>query len=316
MKIGSAPLLVALNRVFPQPTTPALDRETGLEDWEAYARDRADAAQRELESTYETLVSVKGERVLDVGSAQGGQAIRYAQLGASMVIGVDIDREFVNFAGRCALDQTVLASFVLGDAGTLPFKSGTFGVVFLNDVVEHMVEPAKVLAESLRVLEENGRLVVQFPPYYSRWGAHLAYQLNTPWCPLFFSERSLIKGAQIVEMRRYNRVFPWDSERYFSQYVNKMTLFRFFGILKSMRDADLLMIRPAAWFPVAVHPLKYLPGFADLVTDVLRVVLTKRPGSRIHTRTIVRWYRKALTHDLNSLRRRFRLPGLIRSSRP
>ncbi len=53
----------------------------------------------------------------------------------------------------------------------LPFKAGSFNLVTLNMVVEHLTDPVKVFRELARVLEPGGRFVMLTPnhvSYYNR----------------------------------------------------------------------------------------------------------------------------------------------------
>ena len=76
------------------------------------------------------------------------------------------------------------------------------------DVMEHVVEPSKVLAECLRVLRPGGRLALVFPPYYDiTAGSHLpGYATTFPALNLFFTTRALRSAT-----RRYleRSVWPW-----------------------------------------------------------------------------------------------------------
>jgi SAM-dependent methyltransferase len=58
---------------------------------------------------------------------------------------------------------------IVGTAEALPVPDGSFDVVLCTMVLEHVVDPRKVLAEVRRVLEPGGRLVLTVP---SVWPAH------------------------------------------------------------------------------------------------------------------------------------------------
>jgi len=70
---------------------------------------------------------------------------------------------------------------VFGDAHCLPFPNGVADTVLLLDVLEHLRDPERGLAEAVRVLRAGGALVIQVPfiypvhdlPHdYSRWTIH------------------------------------------------------------------------------------------------------------------------------------------------
>jgi SAM-dependent methyltransferase len=59
-----------------------------------------------------------------------------------------------------ALRRTPGVFFVQGALDRLPFRNGSFSLVTLNTVTEHLKEPPRVFAEIRRVLEPGGRLLI------------------------------------------------------------------------------------------------------------------------------------------------------------
>jgi SAM-dependent methyltransferase len=54
-----------------------------------------------------------------------------------------------------------------GDAHDLPFRTGVFDSVVASEVIEHLENPSRFLAECRRVLRKNGVLCISTPnPYY------------------------------------------------------------------------------------------------------------------------------------------------------
>ena len=51
-------------------------------------------------------------------------------------------------------------TYVVGDAAALPFATGTFDLVLMIEVLQHLPDPARALAEARRVLAPGGVLVV------------------------------------------------------------------------------------------------------------------------------------------------------------
>jgi SAM-dependent methyltransferase len=75
---------------------------------------------------------------------------------------VGIDADFPNLRVHGSIRQRAL-----GDIERLPFADASFGLVTANMVVEHVADPARLLAEVNRVLERNGTFLFHTPNY---WG--------------------------------------------------------------------------------------------------------------------------------------------------
>jgi len=66
-------------------------------------------------------------------------------------------------------DATNAGADVHGDADALPFADASFDTVLCTQVIEHVREPAAVIAECARVLRPQGTLILSAPQY---WEVH------------------------------------------------------------------------------------------------------------------------------------------------
>ena len=94
--------------------------------------------------------------VLDVGCAEG-KPKKFLPQGASY-IGLDYY--------STAMDWYDTRPDVFGDAQALPFADNSIDHALLLDVIEHIPEPDKSLAELYRVLKPGGSLILQVPFLY------------------------------------------------------------------------------------------------------------------------------------------------------
>ncbi len=110
--------------------------------------------------------NVSGEHVLDLGCSQGIASLLLARDG-HQVVGVDIDPGAIEFARNELLKESEAVRrrvrFELIEAGRLPFEDASFDSVLLGEVIEHLARPERVIAEALRVLRPNGRIVLTTP---------------------------------------------------------------------------------------------------------------------------------------------------------
>lgn len=110
------------------------------------------------------LVPVHG-RWLDCGTCDGEYAARLPDYGAREVIGIDVDPERVARAEerwRGAAEVT----FEAAAGEKLPYPDAYFDGVLLNEVLEHVDDQCRTLAEVHRVLAPGGVLALFSP---NRW---------------------------------------------------------------------------------------------------------------------------------------------------
>lgn len=104
----------------------------------------------------ETLgIEPAGARVLDVGSGGGLLAEEFAALGCR-VTGIDPSKQSVAAAQAHAAKGGLEIEYVEGSGEALPFDTESFDVVYCCDVLEHVDDVGKTVAEIARVLKPRG----------------------------------------------------------------------------------------------------------------------------------------------------------------
>jgi 2-polyprenyl-6-hydroxyphenyl methylase/3-demethylubiquinone-9 3-methyltransferase len=92
-------------------------------------------------------------RLLDVACG-GGLMAPHVRAAGYAHVGIDLGRAGL----RQAREHGVAA--VQGDALRLPFADGAFDVVVAGELLEHVADPTRVVAEACRVLRRGGTLVM------------------------------------------------------------------------------------------------------------------------------------------------------------
>ena len=105
---------------------------------------------------FRRYVGGPGRRVLDVGCRFG--ALTRAYLDGNEVVGVDVDRLALDEAAALGI-ETHWADVEQG----LPFEDESFDVVVAGELLEHVREPAALVAEVRRVLRPGGTFVGSVP---------------------------------------------------------------------------------------------------------------------------------------------------------
>ncbi len=146
---------------------------------------------------------VGGPDVLDVGCSQGIASILLAREG-HRVIGIDREHEAIR-AARERLDQEEAqvrerVEFRIAEGRAVGFANGSFDAVLLGEVLEHQLDPGKLLEEARRVLRPGGRIVVTTP-----YGVHPYPDHKEPLYLSALLERvsPKLSIAEIVLLDRY-----------------------------------------------------------------------------------------------------------------
>jgi methionine biosynthesis protein MetW len=100
------------------------------------------------------------KRVLDVGCWTGDLGRALASRGCT-VSGLEVDPAAAEKA-REVLDEVVVADLDVTTASS-QFPESSFDVVIFADVLEHLKDPASVLADASRLLAPGGRVVISVP---------------------------------------------------------------------------------------------------------------------------------------------------------
>ncbi len=114
----------------------------------------------------EECLSAGAARILDLCTGTGDLAVRIAlSAGAkASVFGVDFSMPMLEFARAKAARAGADVAFSAGDAGELPFRDGSFGVIGIAFGFRNLTyrNPGRdrYLAEILRVLAPGGRFVI------------------------------------------------------------------------------------------------------------------------------------------------------------
>jgi demethylmenaquinone methyltransferase/2-methoxy-6-polyprenyl-1,4-benzoquinol methylase len=114
-----------------------------------------------------TIVDGKNQQLLDLATGTGDVVFSLLKHcpQISRAYGSDMARKMLESAHKKARKkkQDKKTSFIISDAGNIPFKNNTFNVATIAFGIRNVSDPPRVLEEMKRVLKEGGKaLILEF----------------------------------------------------------------------------------------------------------------------------------------------------------
>lgn len=103
-------------------------------------------------------------KILNVGAASGASSQCLSSLGE--VISVENDPVFLDFLVGKKI-PVINASII-----ALPFDDNSFDLICALDILEHVADDTKAIAELVRVCKPGGKICITVPACRSLWSAH------------------------------------------------------------------------------------------------------------------------------------------------
>jgi ubiquinone/menaquinone biosynthesis C-methylase UbiE len=133
----------------------------------------------------------KGERLLELGSASGGQW-KVLSHWADKLTGVDLYEPYVKASEEAGLD------IHLGFVEQLPFEDSIFDIVCSRHVMEHLGDVDKGLEEIKRVLKPGGYVANVTPHYFpDPEPSHINQYKSHEWTDLYIKHGFEIVGVGV-----------------------------------------------------------------------------------------------------------------------
>lgn len=119
----------------------------------------------------------KNKTVLDIGCGAGILTNALSKEGHT-VFGIDLSASSLKVAQK--YDTTQKVSYQIASAYELPYPDQTFDIVCAMDVLEHVEEPSRLIAEASRVLKSGGRFF--FHTFNRNLLSYLLIIKGVDWC--------------------------------------------------------------------------------------------------------------------------------------
>jgi SAM-dependent methyltransferase len=147
-----------------------------------------------------------GDRVLDLGCGFGRHAFEAYRRGAHVVAvdrsAAEVDQVKVWFAAMAAESEAPPASraqAVRADLLALPFPDSSFDVVIASEVLEHIPDDHRAIAEIARVVRPGGRVAVTVPRW---WPERVCWALSRDYHEVEGGHVRIYRGHEIARRLR------------------------------------------------------------------------------------------------------------------
>ncbi|WP_276486017.1 class I SAM-dependent methyltransferase [Paraflavitalea pollutisoli] len=116
-----------------------------------------------------------GQRVLEIGCGEAGVLFAFLERGCTGV-GVEFDATRLVHAAQWTKDYVEAGKVKYIDKDIYKVEveelGGKFDIIILKDVIEHIHDQPKLIAEMKRLLTPNGVIFFGFPPWQMPFGGH------------------------------------------------------------------------------------------------------------------------------------------------
>ncbi len=134
---------------------------------------------------FDRLGIAPGQRAIDIGAGAGRHSFELYRRGVD-VVAFDRSAEdmkavadmFVAMELEGQVPEGTLARAEVGDALALPYEDASFDIVLISEVLEHVPEDERAIAELVRVLKPGGVAAVTVPRWFPEkvcWALSDAY---------------------------------------------------------------------------------------------------------------------------------------------
>ena len=151
-------------------------------------------------------------RVLEIGCAHGG-FLHFLSLAGFQVLGLELSPWVANFA-----NVTFGVPVDVGRVEEQSYPLGSFDLIVLMDVVEHLPDPLGTLAHCFTLLRQDGLVAIQTPNYPAGQSLDALRERNDPFLKMLLPEEhlnlfsrpaleSLFRKLGAVELRFEKAIF-------------------------------------------------------------------------------------------------------------
>lgn len=185
-------------------------------------------------------------KILELGCGTAIDSCLLGSMNRVSIICIDLSYSALKLARQIAQKFSRTPAFFNCDINKVCFKDNSFDIIFSQGVIEHFRDASYVIKEQVRLLKDNGILVVDVPQTYTAYTIFKHRKIRKSLWPYGwetqFSYRDLVLlgekyGLEVIDfcghqhdstirifnlnfirniVKRLNKINPWQKARFFS----------------------------------------------------------------------------------------------------
>ncbi len=233
-------------------------------------------------------IRIDGSRVFEIGCGSGGVIEAFAER-CQVAVGLDIAPFDYTHAPGSKVRYITADIF---DPEHASRYAGTYDVILLRDVIEHLPSKALLFERCAELLDPQGVMLVTFPPFYSPFGAHQQVHARRRLGKLPFlhwmGRRWYVRYLRMVEKNNEGAVRA--AEELFDTKTSIRSLNR--EIRHSsfeIQHQEYYVTRPSYEIRYGIRPMKaqflrHVPLLREWLVMGVYMILRKKPASSNQSR--------------------------------
>jgi ubiquinone/menaquinone biosynthesis C-methylase UbiE len=109
-----------------------------------------------------SLGNIKGKKVLDLGGGDGVMSYLMNKAGANS-FNLDLSLVGLKYAAEKFKQHKKVSLGIVASVESIPFPNDFFDAAICCEVIEHIHNPEKLLADSYRVIRKGGKMIISTP---------------------------------------------------------------------------------------------------------------------------------------------------------
>ncbi|MGQ9721251.1 MAG: class I SAM-dependent methyltransferase [Candidatus Jordarchaeum sp.] len=154
--------------------------------------------------------NIKGFKILEIGAGTGRDSWLLAKYGAQSYA---LDYATTRMIKKKFYSDNLPLICIQADGENLPFKDKFFNLVFSQGLIEHYQNPSKLIEEQIRVLKNQGYLVIDTPQTYSLYNIYKTALIHLENWPMVWERSYSVRDMKKISSKyalKLVKLTGWD----------------------------------------------------------------------------------------------------------